>query len=529
MKRILFLLLALLVYACTSDDDTPEPETPTPTPVTFGDWQPAFSNQTESFSQSRTGSDGSSQSRTITVSTTITNLTDIYEIEDNNDINNDGDLFDIAQSRTIIYNTSPDVGSFSNSSVDIVHDNNGTNQIIYNGESHPINFLTIYKEDTDDDDYYILGFHQFSEYHIYKPVPNNEIFFHLKSDSSEELSFGKYESKYFDSAIEEIQIPFGFTQTTSDKYVSILDTNFRLGVLNYEPFFTLSQYPQGRICGNGTAPYFTSGIDHCGNSDNPFFDRFYTDILNAEIHYKEFNDRFFVSIKGVDYAERPFQVFYFSNQHGYYSENDDNGNCIGRIVEHNINNRAFPLYQQNMPYTTLREGRTEDCRFGDWFELNPPYPVQFFPYHFSNLNEGQTFSIITEDIIIQRLYTMPITNGWIDFYQNTFGYTPQQVNVAKLKLTDLQGPEHPAIEVYYNDNGYVEFLRVGLNDASTPSGFHMYNFEYNYWQYLNQETRNEILDANGGIVNYFNDVESTIGFYLSRYLKDLKNDAIVTF
>ena len=130
-----------MVYACTSYDDTPEPETPTP--VTFGDWQPAFSNQTESFTQTRTGSDGSSQSRTITVSTTLTNLTDIYEMEDNDDINDDGDFFDIAQSRTITYNTSPDVGSFSNSSIDIVHNNNGTNQIIYNGQSYPINIFDI--------------------------------------------------------------------------------------------------------------------------------------------------------------------------------------------------------------------------------------------------------------------------------------------------------------------------------------------------------------------------------------------------
>ena len=525
MKRILFLLLGLLVHACTSYDDTPEPETPTP--VTFGDWQPAFSNQTESFTQTRAGSDGSSQSRTITVSTTITNLTDIYEMEDNNDINDDGDLFDIAQSRNITYNTSPDVGTFSNSSVDIVHNNNGTNQIIYNGESYPINFLSIFKEDTDDDDDYILGFHQFSAYYFYKPIPNNKIFFFLESDNSNDLSLGKYETKYFDSQIDEIQIPFGFTQTSSDKYLTLSDTEFHLGQLDFEPFIDFG-YAEGRICGNGSVPYFTPEVDDCGNPDNPFYDRFYSDILNAEIHYKEFNERFFISIKGVDYAERPFQIFYYDNQHIYLSENNSNGTCYGGIDEYTYNNISLPNYQNFMPYTTLQDGNTIDCQDGDWFDLNQPTHPQFFAANYAILSEGQIQSVISEDIIIERLYTMPITGGWIDFYQNTFGYTPQQVNVAKLKLLDLQGPEHPAIEVYYNQYGYVEFLRVGINDASTPSGFHMYNFEYDYWKYLNQETKDYITGSNG-TTDSFNIVDETIGFYLSRYIKDLRNDAILTF
>lgn len=529
MKKITTLFLGFLIISCGAvEDDMDETvNTPEPTPVTFGEWTPAFSEQREDFTQTRTGSDGSNQTRTITVSSSIVGTEDVYEMEDNQDYNNDGDMFDVAEIVQTRYLTTPNVGAIVYVDIEVVHNNNGTNQITFNGESYPINFLSIYKEDTNDDKDYIIGFHQLSEYYNYKPIPINQMSFFLESDNSENLSFGKYETKYLNDEIEEIQIPLGFTQTNSDKYLTIADTYFGLGRFDFEPFVYLGAV-EGIICGNGNVPYFSPDAEYCGYDQNKPFNNFNTDILNAEIHYKEFNNSFFISIKGTDYSQRPFHIFYNSNQHIYISENNVNGTCYGGIDEYTYNNNSLPFYQNFMPYSTLRDGTTEDCQYGNWYDLSPSFNTQFFSQYYSILSEGQIHSVVTEDVIIQRLYTMQVTGGWVDFYQNTFGYTPQQVNVAKLKLNDLQGPEHPSIEVYYDEYGYVEFLRVGIDDNSTPTGFHMYNFEYEYWKYLNQETKDYISSIDGS-TNEFNDVSETIGFYLFRYLKDLRNDAIVRY
>ena len=110
MKKIIYLfslLTTFTVISCSSDggdDDIID------TPESFGSWSPAFTNQTSNFSQTRTGNQGTSQSRTINVtSSEVREETDEY-IEQN-DINSDGDLVDDITLITITYTGSDNVGS----------------------------------------------------------------------------------------------------------------------------------------------------------------------------------------------------------------------------------------------------------------------------------------------------------------------------------------------------------------------------------------------------------------------------------
>ena len=103
---ILFIV-ALTAVSCSSDggdDDVID------TPETFGSWSPAFSNQTSDFTQTRTGNRGTSQTRTINVtSSELREETDEY-IEDN-DVNGDGDKVDDVTLITTTYTGSENVGS----------------------------------------------------------------------------------------------------------------------------------------------------------------------------------------------------------------------------------------------------------------------------------------------------------------------------------------------------------------------------------------------------------------------------------
>ena len=103
---ILFIA-ALTAVSCSSDggdDDVID------TPETFGSWSPAFSNQTSDFTQTRTGNSGTSQTRTINVtSSELREETDEY-IEDN-DVNGDGDKVDDVTLITTTYSGSENVGS----------------------------------------------------------------------------------------------------------------------------------------------------------------------------------------------------------------------------------------------------------------------------------------------------------------------------------------------------------------------------------------------------------------------------------
>ena len=96
----------------------------TPTPQeTFGNWSPDFTNQTSDFTQSRTGSQGTEQTRTINVTSSSSTSSSTEEILEE-DINDDGDLFEDIEVLVITYTGSENLGSHQTTSYEVLEDNN---------------------------------------------------------------------------------------------------------------------------------------------------------------------------------------------------------------------------------------------------------------------------------------------------------------------------------------------------------------------------------------------------------------------
>ena len=116
-----FLLSAItlsLFYMCSSPDD--ESSSPAPAIETFGAWGPAFADQTSNFQQTRTGSNGTVQTRDVTVTESSVSL-DANERQDGIDLNNDGDSVDYYTITETTYSASIG-GSFSETSFVITKD-----------------------------------------------------------------------------------------------------------------------------------------------------------------------------------------------------------------------------------------------------------------------------------------------------------------------------------------------------------------------------------------------------------------------
>ena len=121
-SRLLFFLLStIIITSCSSDDGGEEMVTPTPQ-ETFGNWSPDFTNQTSNFTQTRTGSQGTEQTRTINVTSSSSTSSSTEEILEE-DINDDGDLFEDIEVITTTYTGSENLGTHQITSYEILEDN----------------------------------------------------------------------------------------------------------------------------------------------------------------------------------------------------------------------------------------------------------------------------------------------------------------------------------------------------------------------------------------------------------------------
>ena len=108
-RFFIFLLSSIIITSCSSDDGGDETVTPTPQ-ETFGNWSPDFTNQTSNFTQTRTGSQGTEQTRTINVTSSSSTSSSTEEILEE-DINDDGDLFEDIEVITTTYTCSENLGT----------------------------------------------------------------------------------------------------------------------------------------------------------------------------------------------------------------------------------------------------------------------------------------------------------------------------------------------------------------------------------------------------------------------------------
>ena len=121
-KYFLSVLSTIIIISCSSDDGGEEMVTPTPQ-ETFGNWSPDFTNQTSDFTQSRTGSQGTEQTRTINVTSSSSTSSSTEEILEE-DINDDGDLFEDIEVIVTTYTGSENLGSHQTTTYNVTEDNN---------------------------------------------------------------------------------------------------------------------------------------------------------------------------------------------------------------------------------------------------------------------------------------------------------------------------------------------------------------------------------------------------------------------
>ena len=124
----LIFIYSLFLVGCSTDDGGGEMDntntTPEPTPKeTFGNWSPDFTNQTSDFTQTRTGSQGTQQTRTINV-TSSSVTTSSTEESINQDLNDDGDLFEEIEEVITTYTGSENLGNHQTKTYNVTEDNN---------------------------------------------------------------------------------------------------------------------------------------------------------------------------------------------------------------------------------------------------------------------------------------------------------------------------------------------------------------------------------------------------------------------
>jgi len=119
-KTILSLLITVLMFGCSKDENGNNSINNTSS-ERFSPWSPVFENQTSNFVQTRTGTKGTIETRTIIITSESTN-TSTSEEEINKDVNLDGDFLDSINLNVIQYTTSENLGSFQVETFSIIDD-----------------------------------------------------------------------------------------------------------------------------------------------------------------------------------------------------------------------------------------------------------------------------------------------------------------------------------------------------------------------------------------------------------------------
>ena len=127
--------IIFIILSCSTDSDSSLSETNNSVSETFGSWSPDFTDQKTNFDQTRTGSNGTQQTRTISVSSgSSTEATTEKNLSQ--DINQDDDLFDEIEKVIITYTASENLGSFQEINYNLAEDNN--NGITIGNNFYPI-------------------------------------------------------------------------------------------------------------------------------------------------------------------------------------------------------------------------------------------------------------------------------------------------------------------------------------------------------------------------------------------------------
>ena len=192
-KLIIFTVIFNVVFSSCSTEDSTQPINSSDLPIeTFGSWSPPFTNQTSNFTQTRNGSQGNSETRTISVSFS-SQTSSTTELNLNLDYNNDGDLFDDLNEIITTYSASNDLGSFQQTSYEVTRDVNNQFQI---GENvYRIGSISGYNYQNLITCEGVPSF--FNHEIVFRSLSGNEdLEISLYNNSSSELKISNYDSSF---------------------------------------------------------------------------------------------------------------------------------------------------------------------------------------------------------------------------------------------------------------------------------------------------------------------------------------------
>ena len=242
---LLVFLLTVIITSCSSDDGGEEMIKPTPQ-ETFGNWSPDFTNQTSNFIQTRIGSNGTSETRTINVTASSSTSSSTEEIL-NDDVNDDGDLFDEIIIRITSYSADNNLGSHEITEYEILNDINNyfkigeyrfsigrvasdyySNSITCNGVPAYYNHdLTFYSE-TENEQIYIEFFNNNSDQ--FKPGEYLSFFNYLNPFFNNQFNDWEQMNEYIDNLSNQDLYDIYLSNLCSDseyRLMSIVEVEFQ--------------------------------------------------------------------------------------------------------------------------------------------------------------------------------------------------------------------------------------------------------------------------------------------------------------
>jgi hypothetical protein len=329
-KYFLFVLSTIIITSCSSDEGGDQMVKPTPQ-ETFGNWSPDFTNQTSNFTQTRTGSQGTEESRTINITSSSSTSSSTEEILEE-DINDDGDLFEDIEVLVTTYTGSENLGSHQITSYEITVDND--NGILIGNEFISMEFgyieldgIEYFCDLNNRYSYYILGINSigsnFNDNNFYGNGHLIESEMLLKTDNLDS------EGKLLPD--QNYDLPFVF---------EVINKTFDQNISNYQEFSVWEE--SHFVDSDGDSYNDLEEIINNGDPNDP----------NITTDYDEYVSEFYCDLNGNLLLEDDNQISAFT----FYNIEDGN---YGSGTEIFTVNTSIKLNSSSEKYLFKGEGKSE--------------------------------------------------------------------------------------------------------------------------------------------------------------------------
>lgn len=444
---------------------------------TFGNWSPTFSNQTNNFTQTRTGSNGTTETRTINV-TSSSNSSSSSEIDINKDVNSDGDMLDEINIRTITYSADNNLGSHEITEYEILNDVNNYFKIGQNtffiGRVSAENFLNSITCDGIPANFnYDLTF--------YSKTENEEIYIEFFNNDSDEFLPGEYVSvfsylnPYFNNQFDDYDqmgdyIDDNFSNqeyydlysstTCSDseyKLISIVEVEFQGNYyeVDLEENFILSVDLENQTYTISITGYIKQDSENLGSEK---VELFYKGALNFEIYDSSHQPDEINDLLDPNYNQSiddlNLNLLYDSKYHLDGRIKDEESSFSEKLGVRIDNGKLFSLREiegvgENVGRIEVREYNDEDNSYNEYVVDYIPTLNNDFNY-FSTYRTNGFFGIDKLNNDFQKIDDLTINKELFESQINHLGpseYYTRSIN----KIGDYSG-----VDSDYYSNNYID-------------------------------------------------------------------------